>query len=327
MSETDIETKISEAKILIDKLILEIHRKVIWQESLVRHLIIALIADWHILLEWVPWVAKTLTVDTLSKTLNLNFKRVQFTPDLLPSDLIWTEIYNIWKWEFQTKKWVIFTNFLLADEINRAPSKVQSALLEAMAERHVTIWEETYKLDDLFIVLATQNPIEQWGTYKLPEAELDRFMFKTYVGYPSIEEEKIIASKIDEIEETSINKQLEREDIIKLKNLVKKIHISQNIIDYITNIVFATRYPSDYWLNDIKIYFKYGVSPRWTIALIRWAKAIALLNNRSFVIPEDVKEIAKEALAHRLVLSYEAIADSVSWEYIVEKIINNIKIN
>lgn len=326
MTETNIEKRIEGANDILLKVINEVHKKVIWQDALIKSLIVWLLADGHILLEWVPWVAKTLTIDTLANTLNLDFKRVQFTPDLLPSDLVWTEIYNVGKWEFQIKKWPIFTNFLLADEINRAPSKVQSALLESMAEKHVTIWDETFNLDLPFIVLATQNPIEQSGTYKLPEAELDRFMLKAYVDYPTMEEEKVIASKIDDIEEVKIKKQINKKDILELRELVKDIHVSENIIDYISDLVFATRDPIKYWLEYIKIYLKYWVSPRWTISLIKWAKAIALLNNRSFVIPEDVKEIAVSALSHRLVMTYDAIADEIKAEDIIIKIINKVKV-
>lgn len=318
--ETNIE--LLEKKELIEKVIAEVHKKIIGQENLVRDLIIGLLTWGHILLEWVPWVAKTLTIDTLSKTLDLDFKRVQFTPDLLPSDLIGTQIYNQSKSDFETKKWPIFTNFLLADEINRAPSKVQSALLEAMAEKQITIWEETYKLAEPFVVLATQNPIEQSGTYKLPEAELDRFMMKSYVSYPTREEELQILAKLDSIEHDSVAKILKIKDILEVQELISKIHLSENIAEYITDLVFATRKPN----AEVGKYLNYWVSPRWSISLVKASKVVAFLNWRDFVIPEDVKEIATSTLAHRLVLNYEAVADNVNWEDIVNLILNSVKI-
>ncbi len=307
-----------EKKELIEQVITEVHKKIIGQESLVRDLIIWLLTWGHILLEWVPWVAKTLTIDTLSKTLDLDFSRVQFTPDLLPSDLIWTQIYNQAKSNFETKKGPIFTNFLLADEINRAPSKVQSALLEAMAEKQITIWEESYKLSEPFIVLATQNPIEQSGTYKLPEAELDRFMMKSYVEYPTPEEEIQILQNLKSIENDWVKKILKKKDILELQKLISEIHVSENIIEYITDIIGASRKQHKY-LN-------YGVSPRWSISLLKAAKVVAFLDGRDFVIPEDIKEIAIPVLAHRLVLNYEAIADEVNAESIVKEILNSVKI-
>lgn len=323
---TLIEEKINEKKEVIHNLILEIHKKVIGQDKLIKNLLVWILSRWHILLEWVPWVAKTLTASTLSSSMNLDFKRVQFTPDLLPSDLIWTEIYNMWKWDFETKKWPIFTNLLLADEINRAPSKVQSALLEAMAEKQVTIWDETFVLDKPFIVLATQNPIEQAWTYSLPEAELDRFMLKVYVDYPSRADEKKVAKNILQIEETKTKKVISKKELLWLQDLVKEVYVSDNIIDYVSDIIHATRLPEEYWLENLSKYLKYWVSPRWTISLIFWAKAIAFLAWRAFVIPEDIKEIAVETLAHRLVLTYEAIADEITWNQIIEKIIDSVSV-
>jgi len=312
------EKKILEKKELIDKLILEVHKKIVWQEKLVKDLIIWLLTWGHILLEWVPWVAKTLTIDTLSKAIELDFSRVQFTPDLLPSDLLWTQIYNQAKGDFETKKWPIFTNFLLADEINRAPSKVQSALLEAMAEKQITLWDETYKLDSPFIVLATQNPIEQSWTYKLPEAELDRFMMKSFVEYPTIEEEKEILNRLNSIENDSVEKVLNKKEILEIKKVVELIHISENIINYITEIIFETRKENKY--------LSYGVSPRWSISLVKASKAVAFLNGRDFVIPEDVKEVAISVLSHRLVLNYEAIAEEITAKEIIKTILENVKI-
>ncbi len=323
----NLEEKIQNKKEIIEKIFLEIHKKIIWQDNLIRDLFIWLLTWGHILLEWVPWVAKTLTIDTLSKTLDLDFKRIQFTPDLLPSDLIWTEIFNAKTWNFNVIKWPIFTNFLLADEINRAPSKVQSALLEVMAEKQVTIWDETFTLDRPFIVLATQNPIEQSWTYKLPEAELDRFLLKTNVSYPSLEEEKSIVKNIFKIENSEINKIITPEEILELQELVKQIYVSDSIIDYIWDIVFATREPSKYDLEEeVWQYLNYWVSPRWSLALLKASQALAFLNSRSFVIPEDVKNVAIWALSHRLVLNYDARADEVSEFDIINKILEKIKI-
>ncbi len=323
----ELEQKILEKKEILNTVVKEVHKKVIGQEKLIRDLIIWLLTWGHILLEWVPWIAKTLTIDTLAKTLDLDFKRVQFTPDLLPSDLIGTEIYNQAKSKFETVKWPIFTNFLLADEINRAPSKVQSALLEVMAEKQVTIWDNTFVLDKPFLTLATQNPIEQSGTYKLPEAELDRFLLKINVQYPSLEEEKKIISNIYKIESQEIKKVMKKSEILELQKLLEKIYVSENIIDYITDLVFATRNPEKYNLEEIWKYLNYWVSPRWSLALLKWAKALALLSGRSFVIPEDVKEIAVSALAHRLVLNYDAVADEVSETDIVNMILDRVRIS
>ena len=302
----------------IEKVVEEVHKKIIGQDNLIRDLLIGLLSGGHILLEWVPGVAKTLTIDTLSKTLNLDFSRVQFTPDLLPSDLIGTQIYNQAKSDFETKKGPVFTNFLLADEINRAPAKVQSALLEAMAEKQITIWDESFKLSEPFIVLATQNPIEQSGTYKLPEAELDRFMMRSFVEYPSQEDEVKILENIDRIENEKVQKVLSKKDILEIRNLISDIHVSENIIAYITDLVFETRKKNKY--------LSYWVSPRWSISLIKASKVVAFLNKRDFVIPEDVKEIASWVLAHRLVLNYEAVADDISAEDIVAEILQSVKI-
>ncbi len=302
----------------INNTISEVHKKIIGQEKLVRDLIIVLFSGGHILLEWVPWVAKTLTIDSLSKTLGLDFSRVQFTPDLLPSDLVWTEIYNANNWEFETKKWPIFTNFLLADEINRAPSKVQSALLEAMAEKQITIWEQSFSLADPFIVLATQNPIEQSWTYKLPEAELDRFMMKSYVDYPSKQEEIKILENIKNIESSKIKKVLSKKDVLEIRKQIDLIHVSENILFYITDIVEQTRKKHKY--------LSYWISPRGSISLLKASKVLAFLNDRDFVIPEDIKEIAVSVLAHRLVLNYEAMAENISEKDIILEILDFVKI-
>ena len=319
-------TSILEKKVLLDLVVQEVHKKIVGQDELIHALLIWLLTHGHILLEWVPWIAKTLIVDTLAKVLHWDFKRIQFTPDLLPSDLIGTEIYNQWNKKFEVKKWPIFTNFLLADEINRASSKVQSALLESMAEKQITIWEETHKLPDPFLVLATQNPIEQSGTYKLPEAQLDRFMLKVYVNYPTKDEEKEIMKNIYSIELCKVKQILNHDDLTSIQALVKDVHVSENIYDYINDIVFASRNPKESWLDDIAKYISYGFSPRWSIALMKTAQAEAFLQWRDFVIPEDIKKMAQYTLTHRLVTNYEAIADNVSPRDIVDTILNSIAV-
>ncbi len=299
----------------------EIWKKIIWQSNLIRDLLISLFSGWHILIEWFPWLAKTLSIDTLSKTLWLKFKRIQFTPDLLPSDLLWANIYNPNKKDFDIKFWPIFSNFVLADEINRAPSKVQSALLEAMAEKQVTIWDKTYKLDEPFIVLATQNPIEQMWVYSLPEAELDRFLLKTVITYPTKNEEINILENSSFIDDIDINKILTKKEVLEIKNKVKHIYVDKNILTYISDIIFETRNIEKY-----KDLISYWVSPRASISLLNSAKTLAFLNNRDFVIPEDIKEMATPVLRHRIILTYEANADDISVDFVIEKILSNIKI-
>ncbi len=319
-----LQEQINNASDKINEVKKEVHKKIVGQEELIESLIIGLLAKGHILIEWVPGLAKTLTVDTLSKTLGLWFNRVQFTPDLLPSDLVWAEIYNPKTWEFLIKKWPIFNNFILADEINRAPSKVQSALLEAMAERQITIWNNTFKLEEPFIVLATQNPIEQSGTYRLPEAQLDRFMMKVLVDYADKNSEIEMYKKVTwNFEDIKINKILNKKEILEIQKLIKDIYVSDNIFKYVWDIIDSTRNKK---LDSISKYLEYWISPRWGISLINWAKVVALLNKRTFVIPEDIKKIAKSTLAHRLALNYEAVSDWVTGEKIVEEILNNVKI-
>lgn len=298
----------------------EISKKVVWQKNLIRDLVIALFSNWHILIEWAPWLAKTLSVDTLAKCLELSFKRIQFTPDLLPSDLLWAKIYNPLKNEFSIKKWPIFSNFVLADEINRAPSKVQSALLEAMAEKQITIWDETFKLDLPFLVLATQNPIEQEWTFSLPEAQLDRFLLKTVVNYPNDEEEIQILKQANNNE--NINTILHKEDILKIQKLIEEIYVDDNILNYIKDLVLYTR------KKDSKI-FKYlscWVSPRGSLWLLKRAKVVAFLDKRDFVIPEDVKEVIYPVLRHRINLNYEALASDINSDDVIKIILDNVKI-
>lgn len=322
-----LEKDIYEASQKVKELKMEISKKVFWQNDLIEKTIICLIWGWHILLEWMPWLAKTLTISTLSKCVDLGFNRIQFTPDLLPSDLIWTEIFNIKNSSFDIKKWPIFNNFILADEINRAPSKVQSALLEAMAESSITIWKETFVLEKPFLVLATQNPVEQSWTYKLPEAQLDRFSMKVKVDYPSFEQEKEMYKNVVYDDKKEVSKILSKQDIFHLQDLVEKIYISDAIFDYVSKIVDATRNPENYWLKDLKKYINFWVSPRWWISTLRAAKALALIEWRSFVIPEDIKKLVKNTLCHRLILSYEAIVDEIDEEYIIEQIISKITVS
>ena len=322
-----LEKDIYEASQKVKELKMEISKKVFWQNDLIEKTIICLIWGWHILLEWMPWLAKTLTISTLSKCFDLCFNRIQFTPDLLPSDLIWTEIFNIKNSSFDIKKWPIFNNFILADEINRAPSKVQSALLEAMAEGSITIWKETFVLEKPFLVLATQNPVEQSWTYKLPEAQLDRFSMKVKVDYPSFEQEKEMYKNVVYDDKKEVSKILSKQDIFHLQDLVEKIYISDAIFDYVSKIIDATRNPENYWLKDLKKYINFWVSPRWWISTLRAAKALALIEWRSFVIPEDIKKLVKNTLCHRLILSYEAIVDEIDEEYIIEQIISKITVS
>lgn len=322
----DLQTLVDESSKKIDLLIEEIHKIVVWQDNLIKSLIIWLLAKWHILLEWVPWLAKTLTVDTLSKSLDLWFNRIQFTPDLLPSDLVWTEIYNTKTWEFLVKLWPVFNNFILADEINRAPSKVQSALLEAMAEKQITIWEKTYKIPEPFIVLATQNPIEQAWTYRLPEAQLDRFLMKVLVTYPQKQDEIEMYKKINSNIIETINKIFTKDEIFSLQNLVGKIYVSDKIFNYSYDLIDATRNPENYGLDEIKNYIEYWISPRWWLSLVSCAKVVALFNSRTFVIPEDIKFVANSVLSHRLVLTYEAVANDITQDDIIDMIIKKVNV-
>lgn len=316
------EKDLKEALELINTLKDEVKKRVIGQDVLIRNLLIALFARWHIILEWVPWLAKTLSIEVLSKTLHLTYKRIQFTPDLLPSDLIWSRIYNQHKWEFYVKKWPVFANFILTDEINRAPSKVQSALLEAMEERQVTIWDETFKLDKPFIVLATQNPLEQEWTYALPEAQIDRFLLKTIISYPTEEEEIQIIKNETWNKDVEIAKIMTVKDIEKIQDIIQKIYVSDDIFDYVKNLTFATRFPDKYWIKDLKDLISYWASPRASIALIKTAKIMAFFNARDAVTPEDIKEIAYDVLRHRLIPSFEAVADNVSSDDLVKMVLD-----
>ncbi len=302
----------------------EMQKVIVGQDEMIDALLIGLLCDGHILLEGVPGLAKTTTVNTLAKTLGLDFKRVQFTPDLLPSDIIGTEIYDPQKNSFKVKKGPIFTNLLLADEINRAPAKVQSALLEAMQERQVTITDETFKLDYPFLTLATQNPIEQEGAYSLPEAQLDRFMLKVVVGYNTKAEEIEIVSRIAEGKSDEVQRVASAEELDQLKAELKNIHIDEELKGYIVDLVFATREPERFGLEEIKEYIQYGASPRASINLYKGAQAHAFLRGKDHVTPVDIAAMAKDVLRHRVILSYEAEAEGVTSDEIIEKVLEAV---
>jgi len=314
--------KIKEESNRFQSLNLEVSKVIVGQHDIINFIVIAILCDGHILLEGVPGVAKTTMIKAITKSLGLKFNRIQFTPDLLPADLIGTLIYNPKTQDFETKQGPIFANLILADEINRAPSKVQAALLEAMQEHQVTIGSQTFMLDRPFLVFATQNPLEQEGTYRLPEAQVDRFMFKLLVDYPSINEEKEILKR--SFDQSQISTVLHKEDIFQAQQLVKDIYIDEKISDYIVNIVFATRMPSSFNLNDIKPFIQYGVSPRATLALFHASKAHAFLKKRHFVTPDDVKAVAPAVLRHRIVLTYEAQAEDIAVDQIIQKILHKI---
>ena len=303
----------------------ELHKVIVGQNNLIEKLLISLICNGHILLEGVPGLAKTLTIQSLSQLLDTNYQRIQFTPDLLPADLIGTLIYNMKDAKFEVKKGPIFTNIILADEINRSPAKVQSALLEAMQENQVTIGDKTYQLDDPFLVMATQNPIEQEGTYPLPEAQVDRFMFKVIVDYPNVEEELKILKRMSIIDKNKKLKSiLKIKDIKSSRKLVQEIHISKNIEKYIVSIIHATRFPKEYKLKDLDKLISFGSSPRGTIYLSIASKARAFFEKRTFVIPQDVRYVIKDVLRHRLILSYEAEAEELTTEDLIDRIVESI---
>ena len=299
---------------------------IVGQKHLVDSLLIGLLSNGHILLEGVPGLAKTLAIKTLASLIDAKYNRIQFTPDLLPADVIGTMVYSQAKEQFQVKKGPVFANFVLADEINRAPAKVQSALLEAMQERQVTIGEETYKLDDPFLVLATQNPIEQEGTYPLPEAQVDRFMLKVIIGYPKKEEERLIIRQNISGERAKVQPVLKAEEIIETRNIVRKVYIEEKIERYIVDIVFATRFPQDYGLGDIKDMISFGASPRASINLALAARSYAFLKQRGYVIPEDVRAVCHDVMRHRIGLSYEAEANNVTSEEVISEILNKVEV-
>lgn len=309
----------------IDRVFKEVSKVVVGQDYMINRLLIGLFTNGHILLEGVPGLAKTLTVNTLSKVLHLDFARIQFTPDLLPADLVGTMVYNQQSSSFEVKKGPIFANMILADEVNRSPAKVQSALLESMQEKQVTIGETTYQLDRPFLVLATQNPVEQEGTYPLPEAQMDRFMMKVYVGYPTKEEELEIMRRMSNMTFAGqVEPVLSKEDIFAIREEINKVNINESLEKYIIELVFATRNPKEYKLQKASQYIQFGVSPRASINLNLAAKAIAYFEGRDYVLPEDVKEVATDVLNHRILLNYEAEADDVSTAEIVREILDGV---
>jgi MoxR-like ATPase len=322
----ELNERIKEESSFIDLITMEMKKVIVGQKHLVDSLLVGLLSDGHILLEGVPGLAKTLAISTLSGAIDAKFNRIQFTPDLLPADLLGTMIYSQKREQFQVKKGPIFTNFVLADEINRSPAKVQSALLESMQERQVTIGDETFPLEDPFLVLATQNPIEQEGTYPLPEAQVDRFMLKVVITYPQFDEEKMIVRQNLAKEFPKANSVVSPEDIVKARNVVKDVYIDEKIERYILDIVFATRNPENYQMEKFQSMINYGGSPRASINLALAAKAFAFIKRRGYVIPEDVRAICHDVMRHRIGLTYEAEAENVTSEDIITEILNTVEV-
>ncbi|MBN1181224.1 MAG: MoxR family ATPase [Bacteroidales bacterium] len=330
MSETvnvkELNEKIQNESSFVDVVTMEVRKVIVGQKHLLDSMLIGLLSNGHILLEGVPGLAKTLAINTLAQTIDAKFNRIQFTPDLLPADLLGTMIYSQKKEEFLVKKGPIFANFILADEINRSPAKVQSALLEAMQERQVTIGSETYKLDEPFLVLATQNPIEQEGTYPLPEAQVDRFMLKVVVNYPEVDEEKLIMRQNIAKEFPSASTIVKPDDIIKARGVVKEVYMDEKIEKYILDIVFATRYPDQFNLPKFNSMIHYGGSPRASINLAMASKAFAFIKRRGYVIPEDVRAVCHDVLRHRIGLTYEAEAENITSDNIISEILNTVEV-
>jgi MoxR-like ATPase len=321
-----VNEKIAQESAFIDLLILEMDKAIVGQRTMIERLLIGLLGKGHILLEGVPGLAKTLAINTLSKAVKGSFSRIQFTPDLLPADVIGTLIYNVKENDFSIKRGPVFANFILADEINRAPAKVQSALLEAMQERQVTIGDETFPLDEPFLVMATQNPVEQEGTYPLPEAQVDRFMLKTIIDYPKMTEEQLI------IRQNLMGKLPEVKPVVSLKQIlsaqktVREVYMDEKIEKYILDIVFATRYPEKYQLGDLKPLLSFGASPRGSINLAVAAKCYAFIKRRGYVVPEDVRAVVHDVLRHRIGITYEAEAENVTTEEIINRVVNQIEV-
>ena len=322
----ELNERIQRESAFVDLITMEMNKVIVGQKQLVENLMIGLLANGHILLEGVPGLAKTLAINTLSSIVDAKFNRIQFTPDLLPADLIGTLIYSQKKEEFQIKKGPVFANFILADEINRSPAKVQSALLEAMQERQVTIGDESFKLPEPFLVMATQNPIEQEGTYPLPEAQVDRFMLKVVVTYPKKEEEKLIIRMNNGGVFPQASKVLKPEDIVRAREVVREVYMDEKIEKYIVDIVYATRIPEDYNLSKLKDLISFGGSPRASISLAMASKAYAFIKRRGYVIPEDVRAVCYEVLRHRIGLTYEAEAENITTETIITEIMNAIEV-
>ena len=329
----ELNERVNRESAFVDMLTMEVGKQIVGQKHMVEGLMIGLLSNGHVLLEGVPGLAKTLTITTLAKAIDAKFSRIQFTPDLLPADLIGTMIYSQKNEQFQVKKGPIFSHFILADEINRAPAKVQSALLEAMQERQVTIGEQTFPLQEPFLVMATQNPIEQEGTYPLPEAQVDRFLLKVVIGYPKREEERqIVHQQVNHVPAEGIVPDgpskaiLKPADILKAREVVRQVYMDEKIENYITDIVFATRYPEQYGLEKLKPLIGYGASPRGSIGLAAASKAYAFMHRRGYVIPEDVRAVAMDVLRHRIGLTYEAEAENVTGEELVNEVLNRVDV-
>lgn len=319
--------KIHQQAAFVDMMLLELRKVLVGQDKMVERLLIGLLTNGHILLEGVPGLAKTLAIKSMAACIDANFSRIQFTPDLLPADIIGTMIYNPNEHKFEVKHGPIFANFVLADEINRAPAKVQSALLEAMQEKQVTIGESTYKLEEPFLVLATQNPIEQEGTYTLPEAQVDRFLLKVVITYPKMEEEKmIIRQQLAAAGPNKIQAVVSKNEILNARTLVKEVYMDEKIEQYILDIVFATRFPEQYKLHQLKDFISFGGSPRASISLAHAAKAYAFINRRGYVIPEDVRAVCHDVLRHRIGISYEAEAENINAAQIIDQILNVVEV-
>ena len=322
----ELNERIGQKSEFIDRLIMGMNRTIVGQKHLVESLLIGLLSDGHILLEGVPGLAKTLAIKTLAQLIDAKYSRIQFTPDLLPADVIGTMIYSQKKEEFTVKKGPIFANFILADEINRAPAKVQSALLEAMQERQITLAENTFKLEEPFLVLATQNPIEQEGTYPLPEAQVDRFMLKVVISYPNPDEEKLIIRQNIMGEREPIMPVLKAQEIIEARKIVREVYIDEKIEKYIVDIVFATRFPESYKVNSLKNMIAFGASPRASINLALAARSYAFIKRRGYVIPEDVRAVCHDVMRHRIGLSYEAEANNLTSDEIINQILNAVEV-
>ena len=322
----ELNERIERHSAFVTNLVTGMNQQIIGQKHLIESLLIGLLSDGHVLLEGVPGLAKTKAIKTLASLIDAQFSRIQFTPDLLPADIIGTMIYSQHDGKFVSKKGPVFANFVLADEINRAPAKVQSALLEAMQERQVTLGNETFQLPKPFLVLATQNPIEQEGTYPLPEAQVDRFMLKVIIDYPKLEEEKLIIRQNISGEKSEVRPILRTQDITEAREIVRQVYLDEKIEQYIADIVFATRYPEKYGLKDLKDYISFGGSPRASINLALASRAYAFIKRRGYVIPEDVRAVAHDVLRHRIGLSYEAEASNVTSEEIISKILNSVEV-
>ena len=321
-----INQQVRKEAVFIKDLLAEIRKVIVGQDRLVRRLLISLLANGHVLIEGVPGLAKTLTVQTIAEAINATFRRIQFTPDLLPADITGTQIFNPGTNEFTPRKGPIFSNLVLADEINRAPAKVQSALLEAMQERQVTIAGRAYPLDAPFMVLATQNPIEQEGTYPLPEAQVDRFMLKVVITYPSREEERVILQRMTGQSLPTINPVIKPDQIIRAQQIVRDIYVDPKIQEYALDLVFATRQPDEHGLTNLEPLIAFGASPRATIYMVATAKANAFLEGRGYVIPEDIKQIAPDILRHRVIVTYEAEAEEITSSDIIQQILDRIEV-